>query len=280
MDLTTKTISPKVTVITSVYNGEAYFDRAVPSILNQTYRDFEYLIIDDGSTDGTVQFLEDLEKKDERVRVLRNGRMGRAKALNYALEQARGEYIVQQDFDDESYPERIKSQVEFLDANPRVGMVGTWYILDDKNRGERYIRKWPVDNSAIRKMMAKTIPFALTQVTLRKEALVAAGGMADVQNIIDLRTWIRVGQQGWEYANLPEVLGVHYVYGASYFHATFTYHKRQRELASVQVQAILSLGLGPWRLIFPAARLIYSHLPNKVKKVVRRGLAGSREEDL
>ncbi|MDC7221315.1 MAG: glycosyltransferase [Spirochaetales bacterium] len=271
---------PRVTVLTSVYNGEPYIDRAVPSILNQTYTDFEFLIVDDGSTDGTAPFLEKVEKEDPRVRVIRNGRMGFSKALNYALAQAKGEYIIRQDFDDVSYPERIEKQVEFLDANPGVGLVGTWYVLEDHNRNEKYIRKWPTDHDSIRKTMSKAIPFAHTQVALRKEALVAAGGIADVKNITDLRTWISVGKQGWKFANIPEVLGVHYVYKDSFWHQNFKYHRRQRELAFVQCKAILGLNLGAWRFIFPLARIFYSYMPFCFKKCLRRSLTKSREEDL
>ncbi|MDC7223533.1 MAG: glycosyltransferase family 2 protein [Spirochaetales bacterium] len=271
---------PRVTVLTSVYNGEPYIDRAVPSILNQTYKDFEFLIVDDGSTDGTGAFLDELEKKDSRVRVIRNGRMGFAKALNYALAQAQGEYIVRQDFDDVSYPERIEQQVEFLDNHPEVGLVGTWYVLEDYNRDERYIRKWPTDHKAIKRTMAKAIPFAHTQVALRKEALVDAGGIADVKNITDLRTWISVGKLGWKFANIPEVLGVHYVYKDSFWHQNFKYHKRQRELAFVQAQAVIGLRMGIWRMIFPLSRIFYSYMPTGMKKFIRRAVTGSREEDL
>jgi glycosyltransferase EpsE len=75
----------KLSVVTTVYNGEQYFDRAIPSILNQTYSDFEWIIVDDGSTDATPQLLAEVAKKDARVKVLSPGRLGFTKALNYAI---------------------------------------------------------------------------------------------------------------------------------------------------------------------------------------------------
>ena len=271
---------PRVTVLTTVYNGEDYFDRAVPSILNQSYRNFEFLIVDDGSTDGTSAFLDDLEKKDSRVRIIRNGRMGFARALNYALAMSRGEYIIRQDFDDISYPERIEKQVTYLDSHPEVGMVGTWYVLDDNNRNETYIRQCPVEHKEISRAMTKAIPFAHTMVAIRKEALVAAGGIAEVRNITDLRTWIKVGQLGWQYGNIPEVLGIHYVYKNSFWHKNFKYHRRQRELAFVQAKAVIKLRMAPWRMVYPLARIIYSYMPFGVKRFLRRDVMGSREQDL
>ncbi len=271
---------PRVSVICSVYNGIAYRDRAVPSILGQTLRDFEFLIVDDGSDDGTSEFLARTAAADSRVRVFRQERVGLARAVNYALQYARAPYIARQDFDDISYPRRLETQVAFLDAHPRTGLVGTWYVLDDANRGERYLRYWPVDDFSLRRRMTKAIPFAHTLVTLRAEALRGVGGIAEVANITDLRTWIAIAEAGWELANVPEVLGEHFVHPDSYWHRNFTYLKRQRELAAVQLSAIFRLRLGWWRMVYPLGRLVYSRLSGKFKRFVRRGIAGSREVDV
>ena len=271
---------PRVTVLTSVYNGLPFFDRAIPSILEQTYKDFEFLIVDDGSNDGTAEKLEQVAGRDSRIRVLKPGRVGFSRALNFGLARAKGEYIARQDFDDISYPLRLERQVAFLDSHPKVGLVGTHYIIEDENRDERYVRKWPADHKSLVQAMSKAIPFAHTLVMLRKEALVAAGGIAEVETITDLKTWIRIAQLGWELANVPEILGVHYVFRMSHFHQALRYRKRQRVLAGMQAEAIIKLGMAPWRLIFPASRLAYALLPNVLKRFVRRRLGGSTEEDL
>lgn len=264
----------------SVYNGMAHTDKAVPSILSQTYRDFEFLIVDDGSTDGTTEFLDRIQSQDSRVRVFRVERLGLARSINHALSYAAGTYVARQDFDDVSYPERLERQVAFLDAHPNVGLVGSYYVLDDRNRGERYVRKYPTDDRGLRKAMARAIPFAHTMVMLRTEALRGAGGIAEVNNITDLRTWIRIAELGWELANIPQVLGEHYVYPSSYWHQNFKYKTRQRELARVQLDAIRRLRLPWWSVVYPAARLVYGSLPTSVKRFARRKMAGSNEEDL
>jgi len=270
----------KVSVITTVYNGERYFDRAVPGILGQTHKEFEWIIINDGSTDRTQELLEDLATKDPRIRVFNFGRLGRANALNKAIELAQGEYLVQQDFDDISYSARIEKQVSFLENHTEIGVVGSWYVLVDENRGERYIRKPPTEHEQIVKAMAKYIPFAHTLVTFRKSAGAQAGGYPDMKDIEDLRFWIKIAKAGWRLANLPEVLGEHFVYKQSYWHQHFKYAARQRELAKVQWRAICELNLPFWMTIYPLGRFVYPYLPKPVKKFARRVLIRSREEDI
>lgn len=270
----------KISVVTTVFNGEAYFERAVPSILAQTLDDFEFLVVDDGSTDRTPGFLAELAARDPRVRVLSPGRVGFAKALNLAIAQAQGEYIARQDFDDLSYPERLELQAAFLDAHPGVGMVGGAYVVQDDNRGERYVRRPPQEHAALVRAMARYIPFAHTLVTFRRAAWEQVQGYPEVNNIVDLRMWVRFAAAGWELANLPEVVGEHWVHGSSFWHQNFKYHQRQKELAQVQASAVRELGLPVWMYLYPLARYFYGYLPNWVKRAARRGVGGSREEDL
>jgi glycosyltransferase EpsE len=167
---------PKVSVVTTVYNGEEYFDRAIPSILNEQFIDFEWVIVDDGSTDSTPRLLADVANKDSRVKVFYPGRLGRTKACNYAIEKAQGEYIANQDFDDVSYPGRLQIQSNFLDSHPEVGLIGCNYVVNDENRKERYVRIPPTNHKQIINSMGKCVPFANTLVAFRKEAWLQAGG--------------------------------------------------------------------------------------------------------
>ena len=270
----------KVSVVTTVYNGEPYFDRAVPSILEQTYKDFEWIIVNDGSSDRTQELLDESATKDSRVRVFNFGRLGFSRALNKAIELARGQYIVRQDFDDISYPERIEKQVVFLDTHPDIGLVGSYYMVVDENRGERYVREPPTEHEEIVRAMARCIPFAHTLVAFRKCAWEQAGGYPEVRDIEDLRLWIKFAARGWKLANIPEVLGAHFVHRQSYWHRNFKYAARQRELGAVQWQAIRELGLPKWMVIYPLGRLVYPYIPNYAKRFVRRVLGGSRERDV
>jgi len=271
--------NPRVSVISTVYNGGAYADRAIPGILAQTFEDFEFILVDDGSTDHTPDILRDLARRDARVRIFTPGRLGAAAAYNYGVTQARGEYIARQDFDDRSYPDRLRLQVALLDAHPEVGVVGGHYMLVDENRDERYIRMPPSDHAAIVTAMARYIPIAHTLATFRREVWTQAGGYPDVPNLIDLRFWLKVGKLGWQFANVPEVLGEHYVHPSSFFHRSFNYVERQRDLARVQAQIVRELKLPSWMYVFALGRHAYAYLPPRLKRALRRGVAGSAERD-
>jgi len=272
-------VTPRVSVVATVYNGEPYFDRAAPSILSQTYEDFEFILVDDGSTDRTLPLLQELARQDRRVRVFAPGRMGAAKAYNYGVEQARGEYVARQDFDDRSYPDRLRLQVALLDARPEIGIVGGAYLLVDERRGERYVRMPPTDHAAVLAAMARYVPIAHTVATFRRQAWEQAGGYPLVENLIDLRFYLRVAKLGWHFANVPEVVGEHYVHDTSWFHRRHRYVERQRDLARVQAQSVRELGLPRWMYLYSLARHVYAYVPPALKRLLRRGAGGSQELD-
>lgn len=115
---------PKISVVLSVHNGERYLAQAVESILTQTYSDFEFIILNDHSTDSTSTILQTYAARDSRIRLLHNDpQLGLTKSLNRGLQAARGDYIARQDADDLSAPERFAEQVEFLEKNPAVVLV-------------------------------------------------------------------------------------------------------------------------------------------------------------
>lgn len=118
----------RVTVLMPAYNCAHYVARSIKSILKQTFSDFEFLIIDDGSTDNTDEVI--LSFSDERINYIHNERnLGVAKTLNHGLKLAKGEYIVRMDSDDISRPMRIERQVKFMDNNPSIGISGTFTRL-------------------------------------------------------------------------------------------------------------------------------------------------------
>lgn len=121
----------KVTVLMAVHNGEPYVREAVRSVLDQTFDDFEFVIVDDASTDATTQIVEGFD--DHRIRLLRNElNLGQVPSLNRGLREARGEYVARIDADDACLPTRLARQVAVLDAEPRVCLVGTWMQAVDE----------------------------------------------------------------------------------------------------------------------------------------------------
>ncbi|MEO0458281.1 MAG: glycosyltransferase family 2 protein [Cyanobacteria bacterium P01_A01_bin.114] len=264
----------------SVYNGEAHIDKAIPSILSQTYEAFEFIIIDDGSTDRTGERLQAIAKQDVRVKIHSPGRLGLVKALNYGIEQAQGKYIVRQDIDDISLPNRLSSQVAYLDRHPQAGLVGGFYKLIDESRQENYIRMPPTEHSQILRMMTKCIPVCNTIATLRKQAWEEAGRYQIDDGLEDLRLMLALAQKNWQIANLPEVLGEHRVYSESFWHRNTQYKTRQNTLAKLQYQAVQTLDLPFWLSIYPLSRLAYGYLPTALKKFARRNLIGMQEKDI
>ena len=125
--MTTKNDKPKVSVLMPVYNTkEEYLREAIESILNQTFRDFEFLIIDDGSTNGAQAVIKSYQ--DERIRFVQNEtNLGIFKTRNKLCAMARGEYVATFDSDDISLPTRLEKEVAYLDEHPDVSVVGAWY---------------------------------------------------------------------------------------------------------------------------------------------------------
>ena len=273
-------MDPKVSVIMPVYNAECYGDGATPSILAQTFIDFELILIDDGSTDATPGILDRIARTDERVRVLSPGRLGFSNALNYGASAARGEYLARQDYDDWSYPCRLAAQVAFLDAHPEVGVVGGHYVVADALRRERYLRKPPESHSDLVRTLARCTPFAETTVTVRKTAWADSGGYPNLGDVEDHNFWINMAGRGWRLGAVPVALGEHRVHAESFWHRNRGYRSRQKKVAEAQRRAIREMGLPKWMYVYPLTRSAYIWMPTCVKRFVRRRLAGTVEEDL
>lgn len=129
--------TPKVSIILPVFNGEKYLEESINSILNQSYDDYELIIVNDGSVDGSQEIIESFN--DVRIKVLRQSNMGLPAALNNGIELSIGEYIARQDADDISLPLRLEKQVNFLEQNPQCGLVGSAAeIWVETNRSGRF----------------------------------------------------------------------------------------------------------------------------------------------
>ena len=118
--------NPTLSVIMSVYNGEDHLYEAIESILNQTYKKFEFIIIDDGSIDNSLHIIKKFQNKDNRIAVISRKNKGQACSLNEGIRQAKGKYIAIMDADDVSFINRFDKQVDFLEKNKDVGVCGSW----------------------------------------------------------------------------------------------------------------------------------------------------------
>ena len=197
---------PLVTVLMSAYNGEKYLAEAIDSILNQTYKNFEFLIIDDGSTDRTSPILEDYSKQDKRILVLKNKEnIGLTKSLNIGIKIAKGKYIARMDADDISFPERFEKQVLFMENNLDVVVCGAWAeVFDDKNK---YLNKTPITNEAIKAALFFTSALIHSSVILRMDVMFKKQLMYNENCTYaqDYELWCRMAPK-YKFANIPQVL--------------------------------------------------------------------------
>ena len=141
-------IHPKISVVMAVYNGERHLREAIDSILNQTFADFEFVIIDDASTDRSGRILQEYAGKDKRIVIIGNEtNMGLSKSLNKGIRLTKGEYIARMDADDISFPDRFEKQVKFLDDHNDIGILGTHYLqMDIGGKDSREIFASPGQN--------------------------------------------------------------------------------------------------------------------------------------
>ena len=116
---------PVVSVVFRAFNCERYIGQAIESVLAQTFQDFEIVVVDDASTDGTEAILQAYAQRDERIRVVRNEtNQGPVRTMNIGLQHAQGEFVAVHDGDDVSLPHRLETQVNFLRANPQIALIG------------------------------------------------------------------------------------------------------------------------------------------------------------
>lgn len=134
--------TPRISVVMPVYNGGPYLRASVESILAQTFGDFEFLIVNDGSTDGSGEVLDEFAQRDARVRIFHQENKGMNASNNRACAEARGEFIARMDDDDISHPERFQKQIAFMDAHPDVGILGT-RVSYINAEGEPTPGEWP-----------------------------------------------------------------------------------------------------------------------------------------
>lgn len=199
----------KVSVLMAVHNAQEHLRSAMDSILDQSLEDFEFIVVDDGSTDSTPDILRSYA--DRRLRVLRNdANLGLNRSLNRGLREARGEYVARMDGDDISLPRRLEKQALFLDSHPEVVIAGCQALLFAE--GHEYVAWYPETGEEVAAHMLLAPPFAHPAVMIRTDFLRqhSLDYDEDVPCAQDYHLWDRLldipGAQG---ANLPEVL-LHY----------------------------------------------------------------------
>jgi glycosyltransferase involved in cell wall biosynthesis len=195
---------PFVSVIMPVFNGEKYLNEAIESILNQTYTNFEFIIINDGSTDTSEEII--LSYKDSRIVYIKNPENYKLiQTLNIGFSLAKGRYIARMDADDISHPDRLQKQVQFLDINEDYGLVGSGVnLLHGANKSQLL---YHTDYASLKFALAFYCPFIHPSVMLRKEVIKSMDPVFDERflHAEDYELWTRLAFRT-KMANLPEYL--------------------------------------------------------------------------
>jgi glycosyltransferase involved in cell wall biosynthesis len=190
---------PRVSVVMSVFNGQRHLRTSLDGILAQEFRDFEFLVVNDGSTDGTRTILSEYEARDARIRVIDQENAGLTAALRKGCALAIGEFIARQDADDWSHPLRLERSIELLDRSPQVVMVSSWtqYVDPLGDVVETVERPADPDVATRRLLHERSGPPAHGSVTFRRDAYEAAGGYrACFYYAQDSDLWLRMGERG------------------------------------------------------------------------------------
>lgn len=196
---------PLITVLMAVYNGERFVRQSVESILDQTFTDFEFLIVDDASTDATASILDSL--RDPRIRLIRNPEnLGLTASLNRGLSLSRGTLIARQDADDLSERERLGKQLAFLTANPPVAAAGTQVRLCSDAGKPLGTKDFPFGHRSIFWSHLFDNALAHSTVLFRRFPIMEAGGYDETFRISqDYELWSRLSERHL-LANLPDRL--------------------------------------------------------------------------
>jgi len=197
-----KMTTPKISVIMSVYNGGKYLREAIESILNQTFTEFEFIIVNDGSTDNSREIIQSYN--DERIKIINNEEnIGLPKSLNNALKAARGEYIARQDADDISLPNRFEEQIKYFEKHPEVMLLGTnAYII---NESGKTIRKYICPSNPAESLF-KLNQLVHGSVMFKKEIIEKVGLYNELLRYVqDYEFWARATKH-YEVRSLNSVL--------------------------------------------------------------------------
>lgn len=256
---------PKVSIIMGVYNCQDTVEESIESIIHQTYQNWELIICDDASTDGTYEKVLHYAKRDpERIRLIRNKNNQRlAASLNRCLAEAKGEWIARQDGDDLSVSTRLEKQVHFLETNPDYDVVGTAMTVFDES-GTKGVRA--LASAPDRKVLARGTPFCHGTIMMRASAYKTLNGYRSVKTtrrMEDIDLWIRFFAAGMKGFNLQEPLYLVREDEAAFQRRKFRY---SMDNAWLVLKACRLLKLSPFDYLFALKPIVRACLSPKIMR--------------
>jgi glycosyltransferase involved in cell wall biosynthesis len=234
------------------YNGEKYWAQAIDSVLAQTFADFELIMIDDGSTDGSQQILIEYERRDSRVRVIVRENRGLATTLNDSIDVARGTWIARMDQDDIALPHRLERQLEWIERTG-ADLSGSW--VRRFGTSDRRVVKLRQSDEAIKMEMLFCSPFAHPAVMMRAALVKRLRYDRAWEKAEDYDLWERAAEAGWKMTNVPEVLLLYRVHAEQI--STRTSNRQQQQTDDIRRRY--------WEFVFYSQNLDRTWIDNVLK---------------
>jgi glycosyltransferase involved in cell wall biosynthesis len=235
---------PLISVVMPAYNAQKYIRRAVESILHQTFKRFEFIIINDASTDKTLQIIKLLSKKDSRIKIVNNDtRLNIATSLNRGISFARSNIIARMDADDIAVPHRLERQYDCITKSENIAVAGADILIIDTSGNHIATRRYPESSGELKKCLLRYSPFAHPVVMFKKNFFDEAGKYNPKYSPTeDLDLWFRLGRK-YEFVSVPEQLLKYRVYKESSSHSAL----KNLELLvfKIRLQAIRKYGYRP-----------------------------------
>jgi len=210
----------QISVVIPVFNGEAFLAEAIDSVLNQTYQDFELILVNDGSTDNSLKIMQNYAAIDKRIKIISQENQGRCEAFNRGLNASKSEWVARLDADDVFLPNKLEKQVDFIKRNPQTVLVGTQgYHIDKYGRKLSLMGiDGPFTQSEYETYLRQNKPifFIASSVLMRRDKVLAVGGMRkEMLQAEDLDLWNRVAEQGGTCLKIPEPLVLYRIHEGS-----------------------------------------------------------------
>ena len=212
-------MKPRVSVLIPVFNGEPYLAAAIESVQAQTFEDYEFIIVDDGSTDGSADMIAGFAASDPRIRAYRKSNSGISETLNLGIAEARGDWIARLDADDIMLPHRLERQLAFVSGASDVVAAGSYYDIID-GAGERCatLRPLPRNRGELERFLDAREPLTFTHPTMiyRRAIAVALGGYrSDYEPCEDTELFARMLAMGGAILIQPEILTLYRVHAGA-----------------------------------------------------------------
>lgn len=283
VELVEDRIRPLISVICTVRNGGSTIRAVLDSVQSQTLRDWEMIIVDDGSSDDTSRILSQYAEKDPRIQFILTGGIGRGRALNLALANSRSDYVSNIDADDPCHPMRLEVQYEILRRSEQYAVIGTDTVMLFGDERPKWAEITPsmIENASVRdvtRTLARRCPVNHSSVLMKRSALIDVNGYDEGRKSqFDYDLWVRLAGAGHRIGRIALPLAGKRIHNRQQFER----RRRVRFLAgsaSVQYRAIRLLKGGPVDYLYLFARLLWGVLPNRFRMAMRQKLrsAGRR----